>query len=215
MPYKFKKVFLTGCDHNTEWTLPWFIENYKKHNSLPLVVADFGMTKEMRESIEVDYIITLPKIQKKSWFQKPTSMLRCPAEWTCWIDTDAHVLGNIEDVFDHVENNKLSMCEDLPWIKRRKQLWHNSGVVAFRNKPSILRMWEEQCKIAPIVGDQEVLHGMLNSPLDKMVYVNTLPNKYNVTRIQIMDNTVPKDMVVMHWTGNKGKEEIRKLIVNG
>ena len=39
---KYDKVFLTGCDEKTEWMLPWFVENYKKHNDTPLIFANFG-----------------------------------------------------------------------------------------------------------------------------------------------------------------------------
>ncbi len=24
-------IILTGCDKNTEWQLPWFVENFKKY----------------------------------------------------------------------------------------------------------------------------------------------------------------------------------------
>ena len=51
------KVFLTGCDNNTEWQLPWFVHNYRKHNTIPLVLADFGMSKEARAIAE--YLRTL------------------------------------------------------------------------------------------------------------------------------------------------------------
>ena len=41
------RCFLTGCDSKTEWQLPWFIENLRKHSSVDLVIADFGMSDEM------------------------------------------------------------------------------------------------------------------------------------------------------------------------
>jgi len=25
-------LFITGCDVKTQWMLPWFVENFKKHN---------------------------------------------------------------------------------------------------------------------------------------------------------------------------------------
>ena len=37
------RAVLTGSDANTEWMLPWFIENYKKHNDTHLSIVDFGM----------------------------------------------------------------------------------------------------------------------------------------------------------------------------
>ena len=211
MLYSFKKAFVTGCDKNTEWMLPWFLENYRKHNNLPIVICDFGMTKEGREKVKNNFIIEMDPIKHKKWFLKPKSMLECPSEYTCWIDTDCHVLGNIEDIFDYCEPNKLAMCEDIPWTQRRKEIWHNSGVVAFQHKPDILKRWEHQCRVDPIVGDQETLHVMLN-PLEKMVNVTTLPKKYNVVRLQLLDNTAPEEILVMHWTGKKGKDKIMELM---
>ena len=43
MRYPMSNVFMTGCDHNTEWQLPWFIENFERYNDTKLVIADFGM----------------------------------------------------------------------------------------------------------------------------------------------------------------------------
>jgi len=52
---------------------------------------------------------------------------------------------------------------------------------------------------------------MLN-PLEKMVNVTTLPKKYNVVRLQLLDNTAPEEILVMHWTGKKGKDKIMELM---
>lgn len=39
-----KKLFITGCDSNTQWMLKWFYENFKKHNpDAELLIWDFGM----------------------------------------------------------------------------------------------------------------------------------------------------------------------------
>ena len=43
----YNKAFLTGCDHKTEWMLPWFVENFRLTNpSIPLIFANFGITKD-------------------------------------------------------------------------------------------------------------------------------------------------------------------------
>ena len=46
------KAVLTGSDANTEWLLPWFIENYKKHNDTNLSIVDFDMTEKMLTWLE-------------------------------------------------------------------------------------------------------------------------------------------------------------------
>ena len=46
----------------------------------------------------------------------------------------------------------------------------------------------------------------------RLIHIESIPRKYNTLRLDKLDNTTPKKVLVMHWTGKKGKEEIRKLI---
>ena len=42
------RTFMTGVDKTTQWMLPWFMSNFKKHNKPEkIVVYDFGMTPDM------------------------------------------------------------------------------------------------------------------------------------------------------------------------
>jgi len=40
----YDEAFLTGCDSSQEWMLTWFLKNYKKNSTKPLVFANFGVT---------------------------------------------------------------------------------------------------------------------------------------------------------------------------
>ena len=205
----YEEAFVTGCDKSQEWMLHWFIKNFKKNSSKPLIFANFGVTdlalNIMRENCHA--VMDLTETEEKGWFKKPRTMINCPAKKTVWIDTDCEVLDNIDGIFDLLEPDKLNMIKDEPWSKRTGQIWHNSGVVGFIDKPIILHQWYRAVKSRPTVaqGDQEVLHSMLN-PITKIKYINDLPNEYNVLRIQ---TTVDKDykgpIRIMHWTGRKGK----------
>jgi len=212
-----KRVFITGCDRNTEWQLPWFIENFRKH--MPdeeLMVFDFGMETQgqfadIRKSLRGDEGM-------QGWFMKTSALVRASsfAENICWLDTDCEIRDDITDIFDRVEDHKLALAIDRPWTTRRPDSgdWYNSGVVAYKNTkgiPNVLLDWRDRCRDTNLVGDQEVLHSML-SPLAKMVYVTTLPNEYNVLRLQIQDSTCPKKIRVMHWTGKKGNDHISYII---
>lgn len=210
---KYDKVILTGCDKKTEWMLPWFVENYKKHNDIPLIFANFGCSEEMQNYVFEQFhaILNFKNNELKGWFMKPLAMMTCPSIETVWIDTDCEVLGNISGIFKLIKNEKLLMAEDKPWIKRRREVWHNSGVVGFRNKPQILRAWLEQVKAGQTVGDQEVLHSMLN-PITRMTYIEDLPTEYNWLRIHIDDGFDSPKKKIIHWTGRKGKEKIRSLM---
>lgn len=197
-----KKIFITGCDSNTRWMLPWFEQNFRRHNPGAILhVYDFD--KEF--------------LSESGWFKKPAAMLDAArrASKVCWLDTDCEVRTNIENIFGYIVSNKLSMVEDSPWSMRRGETWHNSGVVAFQGRPGILREWVMQVKNLKDVpnkmfGDQDVLHGILRAELNRMVYIRSLPKKFNTLRLDLTDNSAPENISIMHWTGAKGKEEIKR-----
>lgn len=217
-----KNLFITGCDRNTEWQLPWFWENYKKHNrDTALIPVDFGMSDEMKEWCKYEIGGYLPlKSNAEGWFKKPFAMLRAAEEYgwaqkVCWLDTDCQVMGNLDSIFDHTKPFKLSMVEDRPWTKRRPQLgtWYNSGVVAFEGTPNILKAWAHECLTNPVQGDQEVLYKMMNGDeILKMAVIEPLPHKYNTLRIDFLDGIAVKNPLIIHHTGKKGKELIKEMI---
>ena len=99
------------------------------------------MIKRIREEKKFHAVINMRKASEKGWFLKPRAMMSSPSKKTVWIDTDCEILDNIEDLFDMLEPRKLAMVEDKPWTKRTLELWHNSGVVGFIDKPIILHEW--------------------------------------------------------------------------
>lgn len=207
---KYSKLFITGCDENTEWMLPWFVDNFRMHNKTDLIIFDFGMSKEAKRVYGPHPL----KSTSKGWFKKPAAMIEASklSEKVFWLDTDCHVQGPIDDLFNYIEPNKLAMVEDVPWSKRRESKWHNSGVVGFQGRPVILDEWAAEVAFNPAVGDQEVLHGLLGNPLRKEIYIKDLPRRYNTLRLDLIDGSQPDDIAIMHWTGAKGKEMIRDLM---
>lgn len=192
-------LFITGCDYQTMWQLEWFKENFYKHNpNAELFVYDFDKFEPMLQG----------------WFKKPRAMLDASYKATniCWLDTDMEIQDNIEDIFTHIEPNKLAMVEDVPWTMRRKEKWHNSGTVAFTGRPSILLDWVKSVDYNQVVGDQEILHEIVRHGMRRHIHITDLPREYNTLRIDLLDSTAPKNIKVMHWTGKKGKDHIWRLI---
>jgi hypothetical protein len=208
---KYDKAFLTGCDASQEWMLPWFFKNYKKHSKTPLIFANFGISDLEIVKPHVHAIIDLTKIKESGWFKKPKAMINSPSIKTVWLDTDCEIVHDIDGIFDLLTPNKLNMVEDKPWTKRRNEIWYNSGVVGFINKPVILYEWAKKVEQMPTVGDQEVLHSMLN-PISQITYINPLPNEYNVMRLQLEHDDYKGSLNIIHWTGRKGKEKIRSMM---
>ena len=210
----YDKAFVTGCDENHEWMLEWFFKNYKKHmKDVPLVFANFGLTpdglKKVRENVHA--VMNLKPFDEEGWFKKPMSMIKCPSKKTIWIDLDCEIRDDISNLFNMLKPNMLNMVEDKPWTMRGQELWHNSGVVGFIDKPTILYDWAKAIRDNPVQGDQEVLHLLLN-PITKIKYINDIPNEYNVLRLQVETDGYAGAIKVMHWTGQKGKNKIRGML---
>ena len=218
MPKLPENLFLTGCDEKTEWQLPWFLENYFEYNNTPIAIGNFGMSDEMVRWCETKSrafcLMHHDQVGQfeKAWFLKPAAMLKAPGKKVVWLDTDCQVMANLDHIFRILVPNKLNMVMDRPWLKRRKEEGFNSGVVGFINKPEILHKWAKQVEDTPNVGDQEVLHSMLD-PLNRQIYIHELPNKWNWLRLQIEhDNEDSNDKKIMHWTGAKGNDRIKGLM---
>lgn len=215
-----KNLFITGCDQNTEWQLPWFWENFHKHNRDSILIPiDFGMSDEIREwCMEEIGECQILNSNAEGWFKKPFAMLLATEtifDKVCWLDTDCQVMGDISGIFDHTQPFKLCMVEDRPWTRRRGQLgaWYNSGVVAFEGKPNILKAWANECLENPVQGDQEVLYKMMNGDeILKMAVIEPLPHKYNTLRLDYIDNIAVKNPLIIHHTGKKGKDLIREMM---
>lgn len=199
---KSSNLFITGCNKSHAWMLPWFKENFYKHNpDAELIVFDF------------DTLFT----DLQGWFKKPAVMIHAStmAEKVCWIDTDCEVLGNIEGIFNYVKPNQIAMALDQPWTTRRSNRgnWYNSGVVAYQGVPAVLSEWNRFIvqKLTTEVGDQEVLNWMLDGDtLRELTHIAHLPRIYNTLRLDVIDNTVPPNHKIMHWTGKKGKDIIKE-----
>ena len=196
---KLSKLFITGCDSRTKWQLPWFEENFRKHNpDASLHVYDF----------DTDFP------EESGWFKKPSAFLNASkkADNICWLDTDCQVLQNLDEIWNHIEPNKISMAKDMPWTTRSGETWHNSGVVLFNNIPRILWIWKSLIQNQAMQGDQETLHMYLKDGLNRMIHINDLPRRFNVLRIDHLDNTVPKNPAIFHWTGHKGNLKIKEMM---
>jgi len=213
---KSNEIFITGCDSKCEWQLQWFLKRYRKHNDTPIAFCDFGVSYETRlwAQSAFDEVYEIPIQHNAGWFYKPRAIRHAPAKTKVWLDTDIEVLGDLSGIFTLLKPDQLNMCEDRPWIKRRGEQWHNSGTVGVIGTPQILIDWEHRCVNHAKQGDQEVLHEMLQNDILRLKYINTLPQKYNWLRIQLLDGEDMDGKLCMHWTGMKGNMEIEKQIYN-
>lgn len=225
-----QRGFILASDQAQEWLLPWWWENYKKHNNTPVTFIDLGLSLEMRHWCkERGHYIHLPvpdifvlekrffsktkthKLERKygrrmwdsrnAWFKKPLACLQTPYQKTVWIDLDCEVRGSLQPLFD------LPFPEDGIVIGkeyfRKKERGVNSGVFIFEKGAPIMEEWAEESLYnnKNYPGDQDILYDLM---IEKKIPLIELPSTYNWSRL----NKPNPDAIVLHWHGVHGKTYI-------
>jgi hypothetical protein len=224
---------IVASDHQQEWLLPWWWENYCQFNSHPVAFVDFGMSKEMRTWCEArgevidlvavdDFVggkldmdpVIAAAMQAKSdewclpyrnvWFKKPLACLQSPYRRSIWIDLDCQVLGSLEQLFELYGQSLALTREEVTYASYPD---YNSGVIVFKHGLPILKEWAdlsiEQNRI--FRGDQDILSWIIHQKKS----VIELPAIYNWSR-RLEKNP---QAVVIHWHGPQGKSCIQHQIM--
>lgn len=216
---KYSDLFITGCDAKTAWMLPWFVENFRRwHPEADLLVYSFdGNDVAAGLNVHTQSI----GLAHRGWYNKPFAIERAMkiASRVLWLDTDCEVKGDLRPVLEMIQPGKLSMVEDRPWTTRHKETWYNTGVVGVMGLgyDEIVREWVQQCALSsqsPNSGDQQILHSILRQGMNRLRFVSELPRKYNVLRLDVLDGTADPNPVVMHWTGQRGKDVIKEQLLS-
>ncbi|WP_068468504.1 hypothetical protein [Candidatus Protochlamydia phocaeensis] len=121
---------MVASDQKLEWLLPWWWYHYRKHNSTPVVFADFGMSATAAQwcrqrgmlidlTAPLDFLVPQDKIapelaqrwqalfhNKEFWnvrrmcLKKPFAMIQSPFSHTLWTDLDCEVRGSVYPLFE-------------------------------------------------------------------------------------------------------------------
>lgn len=176
---------------------------------IPVVIADFGLSPQMKESLQGVEFIKVNKIpDKKTWFLKPQAISQSPYKYTCWLDTDCEVKKPIESIFDYACEEKLGLTVD-PYSYRNGWAYWQTGVVVIRDKPKILHHWTQRSLQGIDRGDQEALYALIGTG---QRFVNPMPREYQWLRIDLKEIGKNPKARIIHWTGHKGKFMISKMI---
>lgn len=213
-----RKSFLTGCDYNTEWQLPWFIENFIEHSVGILQIADFGMTDDMLDFIEHHprfgkqlYVLSFEN-KVDGWFKKPRAIYEATRDkfTICWLDTDCQIDGDVDSIWGFYEEGRMGMVVDRPWTKRRPGNgdWYNSGVVLSDRNETLIN-WMNSCEENQTESDQYILHH-IHTPIERLSKIYPLPHKYNTLRLDYIDKLAVDNPIIIHHTGKKGNDVIKQ-----
>lgn len=134
-----EKGVLVGSDRLREWLLPWWWENYRRENNLPVTFADFGMSASARiwceargTVIDIDPVPAagkeeVPLSERKkwensysdgvwdarpAWFQKPLAVRQCSYEIGLWLDLDCEVLGSLLPLYEQDPSVDIALARE-------------------------------------------------------------------------------------------------------
>jgi len=211
------KTFITGVDENHEWMLKWWYRNITKHNpDVHITICDFGMSQKVRTWAyqNADHFIEYSKHPKNAWYLKTQVLLDSPYEYTCWLDADIEVLGNIQDVFQYAQPGKICLTKD--WIRKfhTNKQWWATGFNLIKGYSDILNDWHSICKQAKVRGDQEALQELvINNPVRNQEVIE-LPQTYQWLRISLQKGWDDPKKKTIHWTGPVGKKHIKEKLMH-
>ena len=213
------KTFLVGADDQLEDLLPWWFANVRKHNpNIHVTVADFGLTQSGKHWAETnaDKVLTYERHPKYAWFYKPTAMVDCPYEYTCWLDLDCEVLKPVDEIFNYPTDERMALTQDV--VRGNPDhdagvFWWATGVNVAKGKPKILKDWAYHTLHSDQRGDQEVLHQMIimNRKYNDMII--KMPLEYQWLRIDLLNGYDSPNKKIIHWTGPVGKAHIRENLM--
>ena len=209
-------MIVTGVDHSHEDLLEWWLKNvYKHHNyNVEVGVMDFGMSPALRGRLEDNYPATFSrpfngtKARKIGWFYKVQAVMDCPSKSVCWLDVDCEILTDISDVYNLVPPGMIGLTRD--WVRGN---WWATGVIVVNDRPSLLEHWDRRLNADDgIRGDQEALYELVGNKEHEQI--QELPQDYQWLRISLNKGKDSPTKKVIHWTGPRGKEHIRKNLMN-
>jgi hypothetical protein len=227
---------LVGSDLAQEWLLPWWWDNYRKHNDHPVTWVDLGMTEKMRDwcrergeliRLLVADIFVAPQEEvspentaywqehygtsfwacRDAWFKKPAAFLQTPYQRTIWIDSDCEVRGPLTPLFDYADHpSGISLCEDLYPLRRTPPVY-NSGVVVYRWGLPLITTW------AKLAFDKSA-HFMGDQDIlskaihDHKIDIVPFSGAYNRSR-----RDPEEGAIVVHFHGSNGKKMIQAQLI--
>ncbi|KPK65880.1 MAG: hypothetical protein AMK73_01655 [Planctomycetes bacterium SM23_32] len=213
---------LVGFDAACEWLVPWWFDNFHKHNTLPVAFADFGMSEAMRgwcgdRGRMVD-VTDVPVA--RACFRKPFAILRAPFKEVLSLEPDCEVRGSVRPLLESCRGSGVALA---PAAKGRSvaaeatdgwfamctpdtTMW-DAGIIAVNHGHSFVTDWaaEALAREQEYKGDNEALARVI---AQGGYEVSRMPPSLAFNRYRGPDN----GSAVFHWTGTRGKVILKERL---
>lgn len=133
---------LVGTNAKQEWLLPWWWENYSRHNAFPVTFVDLGLSEGGRAFCQdKGRLVSIPSFnflgerdqtkeeraqfwesiyegrswwnKRGVWHHKPIALLQTPYEYTLWLDADCEVQADLSPLFKQIAlHRQLLLCPE-------------------------------------------------------------------------------------------------------
>ncbi len=207
------RAVVIAAEKKCEWLLQWWHRNYSAHNDHPVHVIDLGLTQKTRTWCEsIGTVFDLPQEFprfRKGWFYKPAAFVLSDADEILFLDLDCEIRGSLLPVFEVLDDKPL-LAKDRYIMREYRDRFEpdnhfNTGVIASRRVDPLMLDWGQMtldCH-TQYRSDQEIFNEVIK---ERKGAVDELPQPFNRLRLDGDDPSA----IIMHWTGEIGKEEIRR-----
>ncbi len=224
---------IVAADQTQEWILPWWWQNYARHNSYPVSFVDFGLTEKMKQWCrEKGEFIPLPVPDvfvkerdeidprliedwennsgthfwegRNSWFKKPLVCLLSPYEKTVYSDLDCEIRGSLAPLFEFLPHpSGLAMAKKNYLDGNAHPIQYSAGLILFQRNLPLFEEW------ANAAFEKNGLFRddqelLVHLIAEKNLLIAQLPPLYNWGRCQ---GDQPEALIT-HWHGKIGKQVI-------
>jgi hypothetical protein len=191
--------------------LPWWWNNYCKHNTKPVT---FILLEPIPEVITLAETLGSVKVMNKvtekinGWFRKPFALVRTPYRKTLYIELDIEVRGCIDTMFPQDERIYIKEDTFAPkcWLPKeiREIPQMNAGLIGYNYSEPLIEEWCHGIVASKkrYRGDQEYLNMAIH-------YTNAYDRVDRYLPVHCRLRLEGEGECIMkHHTGPEGKEDI-------
>lgn len=190
------KGILIGGDDRAAWQIPLWYEAYREHCTLPVAMADFGLSaNSLSLCLDCGFQVFDVGVEcGRGYLGKPVAIRKSPFDWTLWLDLDCEIRSEVEGIFDEVPTGF--------GVTRMDDRYSNAGVIVARRDNDLLASWVVASLVA---AEDELDEAILNRLIDTRMYeFDVLDRKWN------RGGPDPEDVecFIFHYFGPRGKTRL-------